>query len=160
MVRIDEKIEDYLIRTGSEQGYNTGFTDNHIPIGFQARTDEELFTRAMDFISNLDPESLSDEQLETVDSIFEDLEVVSEEDIEDEEDEEEESLDEIRYARRTKPKRRRIARMYYRRNKSRVRRARKKFKKSSLGRRRMRIAKRMARSGRTATGRRKVHYRR
>lgn len=157
MARIDEKIEDYLIRTGSEDGFNTGFNDNPIPLGYQARTDEELFTKAIDLISSLDPESLSDEQLKTVDGIFEDLEIMSEEDIEEED---EESLDEIRYARRTKPKRRRIARMYYRRNKSRVKRARRKFKRSSLGRRRMRIAKRMARSGRTATGRRKVHYRR
>lgn len=113
------------------------------------QTDEEIFERMIDFISEIDPECLDDDQLDEVMDILNALEPADETEI-----------DELKKAKRSSAEKRRLARQYWRKNKAKVKRKRKKFKKSAAGKQRERKKKLMAKSGKTATGRRKVKYNR
>ena len=129
MKYITEAIEDYI------QGLNVKYN-------------EGLFERVLDFIMDLDPEILSDEQLEDVENILDTLELYGEE----------EEVTEIIKARRSSPEKRREARQYWRKNKSKIKVKRKKFRKSAEGRKRKRKRGTMAKSNRTPTGRKMMTY--
>ena len=109
--------------------------------------DEELFERLLNFIIELDPEQLGDEQLDTVESILDELEMFGED-----------GVSEIRLSKRSSAEKRRKSRQFYRRNRQKIKIRRKKFKRSAAGRKRKRLTKMKAKSGKTATGRRKVRY--
>jgi len=113
--------------------------------GLDVVFDEEIFNRALDLIVGLEPEQLNDEQLEEVMSLLDDLKT-------------EDDITELRKSKRSAPEKRREARQYWRRNKQKIKLKRKKFRKSAEGRKRKRNRTRLAKSGRTAMGRRKVEY--
>jgi len=136
--RIDELIDSYIN------------TINTIVPGVKFNMDEDLFDRMLDFIVELDPETLTDEQLDEVNIILNDLDVG---------DEDEEDVSEVKFAKRTAPQRRRKAKQYYRKNKSKIRRRKKVFQKSAVGRRRKKLKARMAKQNKSPTGRRKVRHR-
>lgn len=135
---------------------NQVYTDNDM---YSYKTDEELFEEMADFIIALEPDQLSEEQIEKILDILEELEIDSHiQDFEDE-DEDEDELDEKRLAKRTKVKDRLKARKYYKRYKSKIKKKKKRFMRSATGKLRKKKSERMAKSGRTATGRKKVKYR-
>lgn len=118
------------------------------------KINDDLFERMADFIIELDPDSLSDNQLQEVMDIIDDMEVISN----TEDDEDEDIVDEVRLAKRTSAQSRLKAKSYYRKNKSKIKIKKKKFKKSAAGKARARKTKIMGASGRTATGRKKTQY--
>lgn len=135
---------------------NQVYTDNDM---YSFRTDDEIFEAMADFITSLDPEQLSEDQIETVLDILEEIEV--EPHIHDVEDDDlDKGISEKRLAGRTKVKKRIQAKKYYKRNRSKIKKRIKKFKRSAAGKARKRKATRMAKAGRTATGRKKVRYHR
>lgn len=107
--------------------------------------DSELFQRALDLIVGLEPEQLTDDQLEEVIFILDDIET-------------EEDLTELRLSKRSSPEKKREARKYWRTNKVKIKVRRKKFKRSAEGRKRKRMKKRLLSVNKTPTGRRKVRY--
>lgn len=135
---------------------NQFYTDNDM---YDFKTDDEIFESMADFITSLDPEQLTEDQLETVLNILDAIEVEPHmHDVEDDIGEETE-IDEVkRLAGRTKIKQRIQSRKYYKRNKSRIKRRKKRFKKSAEGRARARKKKKMERVGRTATGHKQRRY--
>ena len=108
--------------------------------------DDIIFDRLMNFIMELDPEILSDEQLEEISDILDKIEMHGEE------------VSELRRAKRSGAEKKRISRQFYRRNKQNIRKKRAKFKKSAEGRKRKRVKTRMAKSNKTPLGRRKITY--
>ena len=111
--------------------------------------DEKMFDKMANFIINLDPDSLTDEQVENVIKLIEKLEVEIDE------------VDEVRnprLAKRTLAGKNQYSKKWYRKNRTRIKRRKAKFRRSSEGRKRMKSKERLARQGRTATGRRKVRY--
>lgn len=131
-------------------------TDNDM---YSFKTDDEIFEAMADFITSLEPDQLSEDQIETVLDILEEIEVESTiHDVED--DDLDDDVSEKRLAGRTKVKTRLAARKYYKRNRSKIKKRKKKFKKSAAGKVRKRKAARMAKAGKTATGRKKVRYHR
>ena len=117
-----------------------------IPYGFKVMSDDELFERSMDFIMNLDPEQLNDNQLDSVIGIMDDLEIDVDE------------LGEVKLAKKTSSQDRMKAKAYRRKNKAKMKLKKKKFQKSSEGRKRKKKAAIMGKSGKTATGRKKLKY--
>ena len=134
--RTDEVIDRYI---------NT--IQTMVP-GTKFNIDEDLFDRMLDFIVDLDPEILSDEQLDEVNLILDDLEI------------EGEDVSEVKFAQRTSADRRRKSKQYYRKNKSKIKRKKKVFQRSAEGRKRKKVAGRMAKANKSPTGRRKVRHRR
>jgi hypothetical protein len=108
--------------------------------------DDQIFDRLMNFIMELDPEILSDEQLEEISDILDNIEMHGEE------------VSELRRAKRSPPEKKRISRQFWRRNKQKIKKKRAKFKKSAEGRKRKRKKTRMAKSNKTPLGRRKITY--
>lgn len=109
--------------------------------------DEELFFKLADFIINLDPEKLSDSQVESVLEIIDELE--------------DEDIQEVRtpkLAKRASAMKNQYSKKWYRKNRAEIKRRKKKFRRSSEGRKRGKARERLARQGRTATGRKKVRY--
>jgi ATPase subunit of ABC transporter with duplicated ATPase domains len=120
--------------------------------------DSDLFERMVEFITSLEPDELSDDQLEEVLDILDDLEIKGQ--IYDYEDDFEE-IDEVRKrVKRTKQPDRMSARRYYKRNRAKIKKRKKRFQKSAKGRLRKAKAKRLAKTGRTPTGRKKTSYHR
>lgn len=113
--------------------------------------DEKMFSKMADFIISLDPDALTDSQVETVIDLIADLEI----------EDEEEDIQEIKnpkLARRTPASKNQYSKKWYRRNRTEIKRRKAKFKRSSEGRKRQKARERLERQGRTATGRRKVRY--
>lgn len=111
--------------------------------------DEKMFDKMANFIINLDPESLSDSQVEQIIDFIEKLEVEIGE------------LEEVRnpkLAKRTLATKNQYSKKWYRKNRNQIKRRKAKLRRSSEGRKRIKSKKRLARQGRTATGRRKVRY--
>ena len=133
------------------------FLDGENKEEFDVDYDESLFDEMVEFILTLEPNQLTDEQNEAIIDLYEDFEIASGEDG-DEDDDEDEDIEERRLAKRTKAGSRRKAKAYYRRHKSKIKRRKKKFKRSAKGKKRKRMTKLKAKSGRTATGRKKVRY--
>jgi len=134
--RIDELIDTYINTVSSIIPGNT------------FDIDENLFERMINFIIELDPDSLSDEQLDEANSIIEDLETAGKEEV-----------SEVKFATRSSVDKRRKSKSYYRKNKSKIKRKKKVFNKSALGRKRKKLKIRMAKQNKSATGRRKVRHR-
>lgn len=115
--------------------------------------DEDIFSRMADFIINLDPDKLSDSQLDSAMSIIDELG-------EDEEDYEEEiqELKTPKLARRTSSTKNQYSKKWYRINRAKIKKRKAKFRRSAEGRKRQKARMRLARQGKTATGRKKVRY--
>ena len=109
------------------------------------QTDELLFNKMADFISNLDPDILTDMEIDKAIEIIEDLET-------------EDEIDEIRLAKKSVVDKKQYSKRYYRKNKIKIKRNKVKFKRSAEGRKRKTFNKTHKASGVTATGRRKVKY--
>jgi hypothetical protein len=112
--------------------------------------DEDLFSKMANFIVNLDPDSLSDEQLDFVIDFINDLEVQTGEEIQE--------VSNPRMAKITNPTKNAASKKWYRQNRLHVKKRKKKFYRSAEGRKRLKKKERMERMGKTATGRRKVRY--
>lgn len=110
-------------------------------------TDEELFDRMADFITDLDPDTLTDEQLDNAIKIMDDLEILM--------DDPEDELTEVRAkrAKRDLPSKKTYGRQWYRKNKQKVKIRKRKMMKSAEGRKRERAEPRLKKSGKTPTGR-------
>jgi hypothetical protein len=108
--------------------------------------DEKLFNKMANFIINLDPDKLTDSQLEGVINMIDNLEMEIQE------------LQEKRLAQKTKLSKNQYSKKWYRANKTEIKRRKEKFKRSSEGRKRIKMKKRNDRIGRTATGRSKLEY--
>jgi hypothetical protein len=111
--------------------------------------DENMFDKMANFIINPDPDSLSDSQVESVINMIEELEVDVEE------------LDELRkpkMAKKTVSTENQYSKRWYRKNRTNIKRRKAKFRRSSEGRKRLMKKKKLAKMGRTPTGRKKVRY--
>lgn len=143
MINLFDKIDDILeqedkVLPKKATKVNTEFT-----------FDEKLFNRMANFIINLDPDRLSDGQLEEIINMIDNLEV---------------DLDELqetektRLANKSTLAKNQYSKKWYRANKTEIQRRKEKFKRSSEGRKRARLKSKNARINRTATGRGKVQY--
>lgn len=126
---------------------------DRLPAGYDVEKDSDIFERMVDFLIDLEPEQLTENQLGILIDILEDMEIT----YEPLEDEIEEAT--IRRRRkRTKPSEKRERRQYYRRHRAQIKRKVKRYKKSAKGRRMKKLAKRMAKRGKTATGKRRTKF--
>ena len=111
---------------------------------------QELFDRVANFILQLEPDSLSDDQLDEVVDILDQLEF---------DDELEEQLDRpLKLAKRSSIKKRQRSRQYTRSNRGKIKRKRVQFKRSTEGRKRKLLKKRMELRFKTPTGQKKKRY--
>lgn len=108
---------------------------------------DELFGRMAEFIMSLDPEMLSDDELEEAISILQEIEIAFGENIE-----------EAKLAKNAGATKKSYARKWYRMKKNDIKKGKERLKRSSEGRKRLRIKDRLAKSKRTPTGRKKVRY--
>ena len=137
-MKLLEKIDDVL-----EQ-------ENHIlpkkatKVKSEFSFDELIFNKMANFIINLDPDSLDDDQLQEVMNMIEKLEI--------------ETVQEDRLARKTLQPKNQYSKKWYRANKTEIKRRKDKFARSSEGRKRARKEGKLARIGKTATGSRQVKY--
>lgn len=139
-----EKIDDIL-----EQEDNILPSKGETKIDLDFSFDEEMFDKMANFIINLDPDRLSDSQVESVIKMIEDLEPETEE------------IDELRtpkLAKRTSSTKNQYSKKWYRKNKTEIKRRKKKFRRSSEGRKRENKREKLSRQGKTPTGRKKVRY--
>jgi hypothetical protein len=116
--------------------------------------DERMFSKMANFIINLDPDSLNDTQVQEVINMIEKLEL---------ENDEEEDIKEVRkprLAKRTTATKNQASKKWYRANRTRIKRRKAKFRRSSEGRKRANKKERLAKQGRTPTGRKRVRYHR
>ena len=122
-----------------------GFISNSKVLVDEISNDSEIFTRLMDFALSIEPEQLNDDQVEQMASILEDM------DFEDSE------IDEIK-AKKSTSQEKQYYKQYARKNRMKIKLKREKFKKSAEGKRRDVLKKKLAKSGKTPTGRKKVQY--
>jgi hypothetical protein len=136
MKTLIEKLENYMKVSMFEPTPEISFI-----------SDEEVFNKMANFITELDPEILSDEQLETITDIINNLEV----DVTD--------MDEAKMAKKSLASKKTYGRLYYHKNKLRVQKQKKKIQKSVEGRKRERAEERLKKGNKTPTGRpvRKYH---
>lgn len=139
-----ETIEDVL-----EQENNI-LAKSETKVKSEFAFDETMFNKMANFIINLDPESLNDQQVENIINMIENLEVETDDDIQE--------VRNPRLARRSAVTKNAYSKKWYRKNRSKIRKRKKRFKRSSEGRKRMKMKDRLAKQGRTPTGRRKVRY--
>ena len=125
--RIEEQIEDFIT-----------------PIIW--KVDEDVFSKMANLIMNLDPESLSTEQLSIVMNIIEDME--SQDDIEES----------LLKSKKSKPSHNRYSKKYYSLNKTKVNNKKAQVKKSLDGKTKEKKKVIMGKSNRTASGRKKTRY--
>jgi hypothetical protein len=130
------------------------------------KPDGDILNRLFDFVTDLDPDQLTEEQADVLYEIIEDVDF----DADDEEEEyyergdegedglDEEDLDEAPIKRRINKQVRRQRALKYRKNRAKVKQKAKKYRKTAKYKQLQKRAKMKARSGRTATGRRKVRY--
>jgi hypothetical protein len=136
--KIDDILEqeNYILPKNELEIDNTSF-------------EEELFSKMANFIINLDPENLSDSQVDEVIKMIEDMES-------DNNDLQE--LKTPKLAKRTSATKNQYSKKWYRKNRAEIKRRKKKFRRSAEGRKRANKRERLSRQGRTATGRKKVRY--
>jgi hypothetical protein len=113
--------------------------------------DEQMFSKMANFIINLNPDSLNDGQVQEVINMIEKLEL---------EDEDIQEVKKPKLARRTLATKNQASKKWYRKNRTNIKRRKARFKRSSEGRKRLMKKERLARQGRTPTGRKKVRYHR
>jgi len=107
--------------------------------------DEQLFNKMMDFIIELDENQLTEEQLDKVVDIIDNIDF-------------EEEITELRRAKKTTMQKKLYARKYRKKNRQKIKMKKKKFQRSAEGKKRKRLAQRMSKAHKTPTGRRKVQY--
>jgi hypothetical protein len=107
--------------------------------------DEQLFNKMMDFIIELDENQLTEDQLDKVVDIIDNIDF-------------EEEITEIRRAKKTSIQKKIYARKYRKKNRQKIKMKKKKFQRSAEGKKRKRLAQRMAKTHKTPTGRKKVQY--
>ena len=131
-------------------------------------SEDDVFDRALELIMNLDPDNISEEQAESVMLIINSLDEEDgnddEEDDDDmEDDEDEEDEDEVsEFAKkkvRIDPAARRKRKLEYKKNKAKRKVKAKKYRKSAKGKQMLKKAKRLGKTGRTATGKKQTTYR-
>jgi len=110
--------------------------------------DDELMHRMFEFIIGLEPEQLNDGQINTIMDIIDDIEFLDEEDSVDE-------VKKVKIASADKITNKKV----YKKNKTKIKMAAKKYRKSTKGKMMAKKAKKMNKMGRTATGKKKVSYR-
>ena len=140
MSKILEQIDDYIIQLSnrSEEG------------NLQVDYDEDLFDRMVDFIVSLDPDQLTEDQLDVITGIIEDFEF--EDQVSDDgEVSNEGELSEVRFLHKTTRTQRRKQKLWRKRNKAKVKAWRRK-NKNKLKRARL--------TGRGLTGRRRGLFKR
>ena len=135
---IDKKIEDYL-------------NENEKVDEFLPEQDTEFMGRMFDFIVDLDFENLTEDQVDEITDIIDNL---ADEDINEIFDDED--VDEAISAKKVKirPSDKRKRRMEYRRNRAAIKLRAKKFRRTTKYKQWKRMKKRKATSGKTATGKR------
>ena len=135
--KIDEILEqeDMVLPKGSTK-VKTEFT-----------FDEKLFNKMANFIINLDPDKLTDTQLEGVINMIDGLQI---------------ELDDLQekegMAKKSTLSKNQYSKKWYRSNKTEIKRRKQKFRRSSEGRKRAKMRRLNSRRGKTATGRNKVQY--
>jgi hypothetical protein len=115
--------------------------------------DEVMFDKMANFILNLDPDKLSDNQLNTVMKILDDIKLQAEE-----ESEEIDELRKPRLAKRTPLQKNQASKRWYSKNRTHVKRRERKLRRSAEGRKREARAPRLARQNKTPTERKRVRY--
>lgn len=110
--------------------------------------DEKLFNRMANFIINLNPDRLSENEVQEIINMIEKFE------------EEFDDLQEIRLARRTPQDKNQYSKKWYRTNKTSIKKRKARLDRSSQGRKRAKMKEKLSDIGKTATGRRKVKYHR
>ena len=112
---------------------------------------DDILERMFEFVTNLDPDILTEDQATILSEIIEDIELKMEGIDED-------GLDEAPKKVRVKPADRRKRKLAYKKNKQKIKMKAKKYRKSSTGKRLAKKRKVMAKRGRTATGKRIKTY--
>lgn len=140
-----EKIDDILEQEDNILPANKKEGSAELDFTF----DEEMFDKMANFIINLDPDKLSDDQIEKVINMIETLEI---------EVDDLQELRKPRLARRTPATKNQYSKKWYRKNRTEIKRRKKKFRRSSEGRKRENKRERLSRQGKTPTGRKKVRY--
>ena len=107
--------------------------------------DQNIFDRAVNFCLSLNPEILTDKQLEDLTGLINQIESA-------------ENIDEVKRAKKSLAVRKQYGKAYARKNRIRLKAKKKKIKNSAEGRKRARAKDRMAAAGKTPGGRRKVIY--
>jgi len=115
--------------------------------------DEYIFQRMADFILNLDPDILSDEELDKLLKILDEFERIAEEKVE-----EDVTPLVTRLANKSGGLKKSYARKWYRTKKAEIKKKKERMKRSAEGRKRMRGKDRMEQAGRTPTNKDKVKY--
>lgn len=123
--------------------------DNFLNEPVEEDNKQELFNRIANFILQLEPDSLSDDQLDEVVDILEQLEF---------DDELEEQTQRPTLAKRSSVKKRQRSRQSTRSNRGKIKRKRIQFKRSAEGRKRSLLKKRMEIRLKTPTGQKKKRY--
>ena len=118
------------------------------------KPDSDITDRLFDFATNLDPDQLTEEQADILYNIIDDIEF----DDEDQDSYYGESIDEAPVKKRINKQDRRKRSMNYRRNKAKIKMKAAKYRKTAKYKQLQKKAKARAKSGRTATGRRKTTY--
>lgn len=111
-------------------------------------TDENLFMKMADFITNLDPEILDDKQIQEVMDIIELLDVPDED------------VEEAKLAGKSSTNKKNYSRRYTRKNKIKIDSTKEKFKKSAEGKKRKRNKSRLSTLNLTPTKQRTTKYHR
>ena len=122
------------------------------PVEEEADIKQELFNRLASFILELEPDSLSDNQLDEVVEILDHLE------FEDELEEQQKSKRRPKLANKTPIKKKQYSRQYTRKNRVKIKRKRIQLKRSGEGRKRKKLKPRLAKKFRTPTNRLRVRY--
>ena len=111
-------------------------------------TDENLFMKMADFITDLDPDKLDDKQIEEVMNIIELLDVPDDD------------VTEVKLAGKSSTEKKNYSRRYTRKNKIKIQATKEKFKKSAEGNKRKRNKKRLSNQNLTPTKQRTTKYHR
>jgi len=129
-------------------------------------SEDDVFDRALELIMNLDPDNISEEQAESVMLIINSLdeedgdEDDEDEDMEDDDEDEEDEVSEVAKKKvRIDPAVRRKRKLEYKKNKAKRKMKAKKYRKSAKGKQMLKKAKRLGKTGRTATGKKQTTYR-
>jgi hypothetical protein len=116
--------------------------------------DEYIFQRMADFILDIDPETLSIEELDKALEILDEFERIAE----DEKVEEDITPIVSRLSNRSGDMKRSYARKWYRIKKDKIKKSKERFLRSSEGKKRSKSKDRLALAGRTPTNKDKVKY--
>ena len=149
MNNILNKMDEYI--EVLEQESDNILPKNKTKMKLSFEFDQKLFDKMANFIINLEPERLEDNQVEEIINIINDIETeIETEDIQE--------LKNPKLAKRTIASKNQASKKWYRANRTKIKRRKQKFRRSSEGRKREKSKERLSRQGRTSTGRKKVRY--